>query len=84
MSMSQYDLFEGSCVYTISGENKYLLLVECVGSNGRYYKAFTSTSLTGSWTAIAGSESSPFAGKANVTGAISNDISHGEPPARGL
>jgi hypothetical protein len=72
-------LFEASNVYKVEGTNKYLLLVEAYGP--RYFRAWTSTSLDGPWTALADTQSKPFAGAANVSfdGARwSQDISHGE------
>lgn len=90
---SQTALFEGVEVYKIKGENRYLMIVEAAGdSRGvgaspewgpRFFRAFTATSLGGSWTPMptASSRATPFAGANNVTfpgGKWTDDISHGD------
>lgn len=82
-----FNLFEGSCVYRLKGQNQYLCFIECLGgpSGRRYFRAFTSDRLDGDWTPLpqANSWDTPFAGANNVRAADggtpwSADISHGE------
>ncbi|MCP3786699.1 cellulose binding domain-containing protein [Micromonospora sp. A3M-1-15] len=73
-------LFEASNVYRVG--DQYLLLVEAIGSDGRrWFRSWTAPAITGPWTALADTESNPFARANTVSfpgGAWTRDISHGE------
>jgi endo-1,4-beta-xylanase len=77
----RFRLFEGGSVYKIEGSDKYLLVVEAIGSGGRYFRSWTADSLDGTWTPLADTEANPFAGFSNVVfpdGAWTTEVSHGE------
>jgi endo-1,4-beta-xylanase len=79
---NRFDLFEAANVYKIKDQEKYLLIVEAIGTTGhRYFRSWTSPKIVGPWTELYASEKTPFAGEANVSfpeKAWTKDISHGE------
>jgi endo-1,4-beta-xylanase len=76
------NFFEADNVYSVAGTGQYLLIVEAIGSSGhRYFTAYTSNAINGSWTPLAASQSNPFIAASNVTfsgTAWTQDFSSGE------
>jgi len=76
------DIFEASHTYRLLNQETYLTVVEAQGKHGhRYYKAYVSDQLGGTWNPLSGTEEMPFAGAANVVQPDSpwaDNISHGE------
>jgi hypothetical protein len=75
------DIFEASHTYKIKGTSQYLTVIEAIGNNRRYYKAYVANKLDGEWLALADSlEKSFAAGDKNVRqeNKWTTNISHGE------
>ena len=77
------NFFEADNVYSVAGQNEYLLIVEAISSSGhRYFTAYTSPAINGTWTPLAASQSNPFIAASNVSfgssGAWTGDFSSGE------
>lgn len=75
------DIFEASHSYKIKGSNKYLTIIEAIGNNRRYYKAYLADKLDGEWRPLADSLQKPFAAaEINVRQEKpwTTNISHGE------
>jgi len=78
----RFRLFEAANVYRVDKTDSYLLLVECIGSDGRrWFRSWGSSAIEGPWTALADEEDTPFLRSNNVEfdgEPWTIDISHGE------
>jgi hypothetical protein len=75
------DIFEASHTYKIKGTTQYLTVIEAIGNNRRYYKAYVANKLDGEWLPVADTiEKSFAAAEKNVRQekAWTTNISHGE------
>lgn len=75
------DVYEASHTYKLAGMERYLTMIEAVADGRRYFKAYTSASLSGQWEPLADSLEKPLAGVANVTFTAdewTTSFSHGE------
>lgn len=81
---NRYALYEASCIYKLKGQDRYLLLIEAIGSDShRYFRSWTGEDIGGKWTPLADTEENPFARANNVVfekgvDAWTKSISHGE------
>ena len=81
---NRFAMFEADNVYKIDGSNTYLMVVEAIASSGqRLFHSWTSTSLTGTWSPWAATDTNPFLGSPNVgypsgTSTWTQDFSSGE------
>lgn len=74
-------LFEASHTYKLRGLDRYLTILEALGPQCRYYKAWLAKTLEGPWKPLATSLDQPFAGQVNVSQpapAWTTSFSHGE------
>ncbi|KAG5942769.1 hypothetical protein E4U53_007163 [Claviceps sorghi] len=78
---NKWNIYEASAVYKVG--SSYLLIVEAAGEDvWRYFRSWTSSSLTGPWTPLAATEQNPFIRSNNVKftsgSAWTKAFSHGE------
>jgi hypothetical protein len=80
---NRFALYDACNVYRMDGTDKYLLLVSAIGPNQddwRYYRAWSSDRLDGSWSPLADTIDNSFATKYNSTNSdwSTFGIVHGE------
>ncbi|MCA8994527.1 MAG: hypothetical protein KDA88_21290 [Planctomycetaceae bacterium] len=75
------DIFEASHTYRIRGTSKYITLIEAMGENRRYFKAYVADALGEEWQPLAASKEQPFVSPRNVVNqdmSWATSYSHGE------
>src|SRR5262245_51050846 len=75
------DIFEASHTYRIKGTTQYLTVIEAIGNNRRYYKAYIANKLDGEWSSLGDTMEKSFAAaEKNVRQEKpwTTNISHGE------
>lgn len=75
------DMFEASNTYKVAGTDTYLTLIEAMSPKGRYFRAWKSNALDGTWTPLTSDKMNVFASADNVRykgRTWSEGVSHGE------
>lgn len=75
------DVYEASHTYKLKGRDQYLTVIEAVGDDRRYFKAYTAGSLSDRWQPLADSIEKALAAPANVSfdgEPWTTSFSHGE------
>jgi hypothetical protein len=79
---TRQELFEASHTYKLKGRDQYLTIIEALGGDHRYYKAWLADRLEGPWRPLAATKQKPFAAAAvNVAHPAprwTDSVSHGE------
>lgn len=50
-------------MYQVAGSHQYLLVIEAIGSDGRYFRSSTHRPIDGTWSPLTATQSNPFIGE---------------------